>query len=256
MKPNEIAIQISCCDFSECDASICRGDFEELKCGKFIPGYSRVCGVIKQAGAGVEHLKIGQRVVGMLPLFGEGSMREWLKAEATYFVRVPDEVDMAQAAAVAEPGVRAFTALHYQMRALRGESVLVVDAAKGTGGEVLMQLAMEYELRVLAAVGSKEEATVLEARFHEKVEVVVVPDKAELDKAVLQKTRGLGVDHIYETLMTKDMDHRHRKARIGKTKTCCCSLFIYFFVLFFFFSSLSGCSWYLVCAKGASTRSW
>lgn len=137
-----------------------------------------------------------------------------MRADALCFVRVPDGLDMIVAAALLEPALRAFTALHYQAHTLRGEVVLVLDAAAGSAGEVVMQLAVHRELRVLAVVASREQATVLEARFQSRIEVIVVTAVTELAAAVLARTGQLGVDCVFESVAAP-LDAAQRKARIA-----------------------------------------
>lgn len=155
------------------------------------------------------------RVVGMLPVNGDGAARERVRADALLFVPIPESLNTTNAVAVFDAGLRAFTALHYQCHSLRGEILLVLDAASGCNGEVAMQVGAHRELRVLAVVRSSEEATVLEARFQHRAEVIVVANVVtDLVSAVLARTSGLGVDYIYESLASP-LTVDQRKARLG-----------------------------------------
>lgn len=151
----------------------------------------------------------------MIPLGKEGGARERLRADALQFVAVPESLNATNAVAVFDAGLRAFTALHYECHSLRGEILLVMDAAAGCNGEVAMQLGVHRELRVLACVRSREDATVLEARFQHRVEVLVVGNVgAELAQSVMARTAGLGVDYVYESLALA-LTPEERKARIA-----------------------------------------
>lgn len=215
LSPAEITLDVLAVGLAECDALLARGLLPELGVsGPYVPGHSGVVGLVKQVGGAVENVAVDTRVVGLLPLGCEGGVRERLRAEALWFVPLPAGLEATLAAAVLEPGVRALTALHYQMRAVRGEVILIMDAATGSAGDVALQLAAERELRVLAAVVSREEATVLEARFQHRVEVLVVPDATQLAPAVLARTNHLGVDCVYESV-ARPLDAVQRKARIA-----------------------------------------
>jgi NADPH:quinone reductase-like Zn-dependent oxidoreductase len=212
---SQVALDVICVGLGDGDVRVARGELVELAplAAPYVPGHC-VCGLVKQVGGAVEHIKPEERVVGLLPLVEDGGARDRLRADALWFVRLPNGLDAVGAVAVLEPGVRALTALHYQARLLRGEVVLVLGAASVLG-EVAMQLAIQRDLRVLAVVASREEATVLEARFQHRIEVFVTSNlEDELAPAVLARTNHLGVDCIYECIGV-DLDAGQRRARIA-----------------------------------------
>ena len=111
----------------------------------FVTGYE-VAGVVEAVGADVTHLQPGQRVMAMLQ---NGGYAEYAIAQAAQAIPLPDGLGDAEATALLVQGMTAVGLLrtgHY-------ESVLVLAAAGGVGS-VLVQLAKNQGKLVIAAVGS------------------------------------------------------------------------------------------------------
>jgi len=202
----QVEISVLFAAFSESDSRQVAGEL--LGLFPFVVGKA-FCGVVKRAGGAVDHVKHGDRVIGFCP---SGAFSDLVVVESFCVARV-DVLDSAVAAALVEPALRAFMALHYQFRGLRGETVLVMDAARGPCGEVAMQVAHQLGLSVVAACSASSEATVLESRFP-GVRVVVISSEDDLANAVMRVTDGLGVDCVYESLQS-ELGPEQRRARIA-----------------------------------------
>lgn len=202
----QVEVNVLFASFSESDSRQVAGEL--LGSFPFVVGKA-FCGVVKRAGGAVEHVKHGDRVIGFC---SSGGFADLVVVESFCVARV-EALDSAVAAALVEPALRAFMALHYHFRGLRGETVLVMDAARGPCGEVAMQVAHQLGLSVVAACSASSEATVLESRFP-GVRVVVVAVEDELASAVLRVTDGLGVDCVYESLQA-ELSSEQRRARIA-----------------------------------------
>jgi NADPH2:quinone reductase len=114
---------------------------------------SEAAGVVDAVGEGVDAGLLGQRVV----LWGQRCCAEWTCARAEALWPVPAGVTLAQAAALPVQGLTAWHLLHTVGRVQRGDAVLVHAAAGGVG-TLLVQLARAAGARVLAVVGSAEKA--------------------------------------------------------------------------------------------------
>ncbi len=202
---HDVEVAVLCGGFGEMDVRVTTGELSELASVPLVPGHSGMCGVVRRCGAAVQHLQHGDRVIGMAPLGAGGALAATVVCEASSVAKVNSTCDAAQAAALVEPALRAFMCLQYQWRGLRGETVLVTDAARGPNGEVAIQLAQHFGLSVLAASSTAAEATVLEARFP-GARVVVAERPEQLAEAVLRATDGLGVDCVYESRATRDLE--------------------------------------------------
>jgi NADPH:quinone reductase-like Zn-dependent oxidoreductase len=209
----DVEVAVLCAAFGELDVRTTQGEMSELAGLPLVPGHSGLCGMVRRCGGAVQHVKHGDRVVAFATLGSPGALCESVVCDGSAVARVSETCDAAQAAAAAEPALRAFLALQYQLRGLRGETVLVADAARGPLGEVALQLAQHLGLSPLAACATAAEATVLAARFP-GARVVVAERPEELAAAVLRATGGLGVDCVYESGATP-ASPAARRARIG-----------------------------------------
>ena len=104
---------------------------------------------MRAAGAGVDPGWLGRRVVTTTG--GTGGYAERVAVDATLPITVPDGVELATAAALLADG-RTALSLVASAQPRPGETVLVEAAAGGVGG-LLVQLARDAGARVAAAAG-------------------------------------------------------------------------------------------------------
>jgi NADPH:quinone reductase-like Zn-dependent oxidoreductase len=154
------------------------------------------------AGAeGVGRTAAGRRVYFVLPEAPYGGLAEKSLVDSEHCVAIPDGLDDATAAAIANPGMSAWAALVERARLQPGETVLI-NGATGTAGRLALQLAKylgagkiigtgrnESELKELAslredlaipfridigdAAGAKQYEYALMAEFARGIEVVI-----------------------------------------------------------------------------------
>lgn len=104
----------------------------------------------------------GQSVVGLCPMDARlGAASEYTIQHYHTLVPKPPLLLHEDAASIVGPGLCAFTALHYQMKASRGETILVCGGATDVG-RVIIQIAVALGLRVIATAGSSEQLNFLE----------------------------------------------------------------------------------------------
>ncbi|HEX6254519.1 MAG TPA: zinc-binding dehydrogenase [Euzebyales bacterium] len=120
-----------------------------------IPG-NGVGGVVAAVGPGVDADMIGHRVVS--GLHGSGGYAERAVATATDVLEVADGVDTRDAVAVLADGRTAMLLLR-RARVRTGETVLV-EAAAGGVGSLLVQLARREGARVVALAGGEQKLAV------------------------------------------------------------------------------------------------
>jgi len=93
------------------------------------------------AGAdGVGRTAGGQRVYFVLPQAPYGALAEKAVVDSEHCVAIPDGLDDAPAAAIANPGMSSWAALVERAHLQSGETVLV-NGATGTAGRIAVQLA-------------------------------------------------------------------------------------------------------------------
>ena len=145
-KPGEVLIKVAAAGVNYADIHQRNGVYPMPVTLPYVAGYE-VAGIIEAVGEGVTHLQAGQRVMAMVP---SGGYAEYALAVAAQAVPLPDGLGDAEATALLVQGMTAAGLLrtgHY-------DSVLVLAAAGGVGS-VLVQLAKAQGKRVIAAVGSE-----------------------------------------------------------------------------------------------------
>ena len=156
----------------------------------FIPGME-AAGTVAAVGTGVEDLAVGQRVGwAMAP----GAYADRAVVEAALVVPVPDAVSSEQAAALLLQGMTAHYLVNSVHPVAAGETVLVHAAAGGTG-LLLIQLAKERGARVIGTVSSDEKERIARAAGADEV---VRYTETPVAEAVNDLTGGAGVAAVYD----------------------------------------------------------
>jgi NADPH2:quinone reductase len=118
------------------------------------PG-KEAAGVIEAVGAGVKHVKVGDRVA--YSLSDSGSYAEARVMPADRLVRIPDGIDDRTAAAAMLKGLTAQMLLRQTYRVRKGDAVLI-HAAVGGVGSIAVQWARQLGATVIAVVGTAAKA--------------------------------------------------------------------------------------------------
>lgn len=176
----------------------------------YIPG-TDVCGEVEAVGAGVTHVKKGDRVFGRALAGGYAEKTCLAASEA---IPLPTSLSFTEGAAIPIPFYTAYRALHHRAALKAGETVLI-SAGGGGVGVAAIQLAKLAGARVITTVGSAEKA----ARTRELGADVAINYKEQDFAAEVQKlTDGKGVDVIIENVaadnLAKDLPILVRDGRI------------------------------------------
>lgn len=161
-----------------------------------VPGVE-VAGEIEAVGEGVDAALRGARVA--VPMFAvgrpNGGYAEYLAVAAASVVKLPDSLSFEHAVALLVPGL---TALHLVRRSPpRGRSVLVTAAAGGVGS-LLLQLARRAGAeRVIAVAGGAEK---LDAARVLGADLGVDYREPDWAARVKEGTGGCGADIVYDTV--------------------------------------------------------
>lgn len=131
---------------------------------------------------GVGRLDDGRRVYFILPKPPFGSMSERTVVKADQCIELPDELDDATAAAIANPGMSSWAALTERAKFVAGETVLV-NGATGMAGRLAVQIAKYMGAKKVVATGRN--IAVLESlkRLGADVIIPLVEDRSELESA-------------------------------------------------------------------------
>jgi NADPH:quinone reductase-like Zn-dependent oxidoreductase len=159
--------------------SLNRGDLDDVRSGRVPPGAvlgRDVAGVVVAAADGTGPV-VGTRVVALAP----GAFAQRVVADVDALAEVPDEVDLATAAALPVAGVAAVQALRAGLleTPIKGARVLITGASGGVG-RFAVQLAAYGGAHVIAVVGDPACADELAALGAEET----VTDVAQVDAPV------------------------------------------------------------------------
>ncbi len=149
----EVVIRVMAAGVNFPDALIIEDKYQFKPERPFAPG-GEVAGIVESVGAGVSHLKIGQRVIGSS---GWGGFAEKVKLQATRVLPMPDSMPFDEASAFILTYGTSYYALKDRAQLKPGETVLILGAAGGVGVAAI-ELANAMGARVVGAVSSEEKA--------------------------------------------------------------------------------------------------
>jgi NADPH2:quinone reductase len=156
----------------------------------FTPG-AEVAGVVDALGPDVEHLAIGDRVMGS---GGLGGFAEYTVTPAARTFCIPGAMDFAAAAAMQIVYLTSYLALKVRA-ALRAQEWLLVHAAAGGVGSSAMQLGKAFGARVIATAGSVDKVNFCLAQG---ADYALNYREANWVERIKEITSGHGADVIYD----------------------------------------------------------
>ncbi len=154
---------------------------------------SEAGGVVEKVGEGVTGFQQGDRVAHAM---ARGSYAEYQIVPARMLVRVPEGVDLRDAAAVMLQGMTAYYLSHATFPLRPGHTALVHAAAGGTG-RLLVQMAVMAGARVIATAGTPEKSEL--ARSAGASDCLLY-DQVDWVAEVKRLTGGAGVDVVYDSV--------------------------------------------------------
>lgn len=184
LKPQHIKVRVQAASINFPDALQIKGEYQvKLPC-PFVPG-SEVSGTVVEVGPGVKRFKPGDKIMAVN---SGGAFAEECVVSQYAAWRVPDELDLATAAAVPIVYGTADLALRHRGQLKQGQTVLVLGAGGGVGLAAV---------QVALAVG----ATV--------VAVDLGPEKAAF-------LRQMGAHHVVDAAASQEPLHKRIKQLVPK----------------------------------------
>jgi NADPH:quinone reductase len=187
-KPNEALVQIEAAGVNFIDVYFCEGRYPAPL--PFINGQEGA-GLIVAVGPDVTTLRLGDRVAYTGAL---GSYAEYAAVPADRLIKIPDELDFNQAAAAMLQGMTAHYLSHSTYPIKSGDTVLIHAAAGGVG-LLLVQMAKKLGARIIATAGSEEKAHL--ARDAGADEVIIYTEQ-DFEAETQRLTEGRGVNAVYD----------------------------------------------------------
>lgn len=158
----------------------------------FIPG-QEAAGTVEKIGSGVEGLAPGDRVAYAGTM---GAYAEYALVPAQKLVRLPEKVDFDTAAAVMLQGMTAHYLTHSTYPLRKGETILLHAAAGGVG-LLLIQIAKSLGARVIGTVSTEEKATLAREAGADQV---ILYERDDFEKEVRKITGEAGVSVVYDSV--------------------------------------------------------
>lgn len=158
----------------------------------FIPG-QEAAGFVHAVGDGVDDLKVGDRVAYSSVT---GSYAQYRVIPASRLVKIPEHFSFELASAMMLQGMTAHYLVHDTVTIGAGDTILVHAAAGGVG-LLLVQMAKMNGARVIGTAGSEEKID--RARAAGADHMIPYRDTDFLDQ-VLDLTDGEGVDVVFDSV--------------------------------------------------------
>jgi NADPH2:quinone reductase len=156
-------------------------------------------GVVEEVGAGVSGYSVGERVAYGS---GMGSYAEARLIDASHVIKIPEGVDDETAAAMMLKGMTAMYLLRRTFEVKAGDTVLVWAAAGGVG-QILVQWAKHLGATVIGVVGTADKAQTAKALGAAHVILHTSEDVAARIKEI---TGGKGVAVSYDSVGKATLD--------------------------------------------------
>jgi NADPH2:quinone reductase len=186
----EVLVEIKAASLNFPDLLIVQNKYQMKPPLPFVPG-SEYAGVVQAVGAGVEHLRVGQRVAC---LSGTGGFGTHTLAPAERCLPLPDDFPFVDAAAFIMTYATSHHALIDRGQLKAGETVLILGAAGGVGTAAI-QIAKAAGARVIAAASSDDKCALCRTLG---ADATINYSTENLREAIKAASKGKGPDVIYD----------------------------------------------------------
>lgn len=186
-KADEVLIKTAAAGINYADTMMRAGNYLTKPDLPFTLGYE-AAGIIESVGENVTNLRVGQRV---LATTSSGGYAEYATAKAALTMPIPDELGFGESTALLVQGL---TALGLLNETKSGQTILIHAAAGGVG-TLLVQLAKQNGLRVIGTASSEQK---LQLVADLGADFAINYNEADWTDEVLKATDGKGVDWLIE----------------------------------------------------------
>ena len=218
--PGEAVLEVAACGMCYHDVAVIAGTLRRGVKAEVVLGHE-ISGRVAEVGDGVEGLSVGDRVVATLTTYCgrcancaagrqyrcdsgqglghglDGGFAQYICLPSNSFVRLPDGIDLAEAAVLGCPLGVALRAVRDVARVRPGETVLVTGAGGGLGIHAA-QVAAALGARTLTVTGSPEKLEAIEETA--RCEVILADGELDFAEIVLALTEDEGVNAAIDTV--------------------------------------------------------
>jgi len=164
----QVRIRVAGSAFNPADSGIRGGTLPFPVALPHVPGYD-VSGTVDATGEGVTNFKVGDKVIGFIPMGADGSAAEYVVAPADALATAPTSIDLADAAALPSVGLTAWQALFDDAGLKEGQRLLITGAGGSVGGYAI-QLAKRAGGYVIATASPRSRDSVQAAGADEIID--------------------------------------------------------------------------------------
>jgi NADPH:quinone reductase len=190
MRPGAVRVAVHAAGINFADLLVIAGQYQEKPAFPFTPG-AEAAGVVAEVGAGVSHVKPGDRVI---VLAGLGAYAEEIVVDAPRVMPMPAKMDFAAGAGFPITYGTSHGALDWRARLQPGEWLLVYGAAGGVG-LTAVEIGKAMGARVIACAGGPEKLAV--AKEH-GADFLIDYSREDIRERVKEITGGRGADVVYD----------------------------------------------------------
>ncbi len=188
----QVLLKVEASGLNFADVMARRGMYKEAPPLPCILGYD-VAGEVTETGAGVSHLKPGERVTALTRF---GGYAEYAVTEASATVHVPENIDNATATTLCTQYCTAYYAGTHLVNLNEGDNVLIHSGAGGVG-LALIQLAKYKKCTIFSTAGTEEKlAYIKNMGVHHPINYSI--QDFELETKTI--TNGNGLDVIFDAV--------------------------------------------------------
>ena len=146
----QVLVRVAATSFNPVDDHIRAGHLAEMIPITFphTPGID-LSGTVAELGAEVAGVRVGDRVVAMLPLDSAGGAAEYVLVPAESLAPAPTSIDLVDAAALPLTGLAAWQTA-FDLAELKPGQTVLVNGAGGAVGSLVVQLAADAGAQVTA----------------------------------------------------------------------------------------------------------
>ncbi len=191
-QPHELCIKVEAFGLNFADVMARQGLYQDCPPLPTVLGYE-VVGRVHQVGAAVQGYEVGQRVVSLTRF---GAYAEYAVADARAAAVIPEDMDFAEATALATQYGTAYFCAAYVTQLHKGEHVLIQAAAGGVG-TALVQLAKHRGCIVYGTAGSDEKLDYLRSLG---VDHPINYNKIDFDDYIKKELGATGLDVVFDSL--------------------------------------------------------
>ena len=186
----QVVVDVEACAVNFPDVLIIQNLYQFKPPLPFSPG-AEIAGVVRAVGAGVEGVRVGDRVFASP---GWGGLAEQIAVDARSLIPIPDGIDFVPASAFLYAYGTSHYALEDRGRLQPGETLVVLGAAGGVG-LAAVEIGALMGATVIAAASSDEKLQV--SRDYGATETINYSTE-DLKTRVRELTGGVGADVVYD----------------------------------------------------------